>query len=165
MLTWADVTCRRSHKRSSGPSGDIVACYMGLTWARDDGYEVVDCSMLEWHNAAAEIAMELSPERPQVIWRDYQYQASCNRKKLYKYTLKETLSPTRDLKFQHLYNAIQGLLKKRGANCAYYYGIGYVAPQLRGRLTHDVLMAHEPASLLPNVDVRVTLNTMRARKN
>ena len=59
---------------------------MGLTWARDDGYEVVECSMLEWHNAAAEIAMELSPERPQVIWRDYQYQASCNLKKLYKYT-------------------------------------------------------------------------------
>ena len=59
-----------------------MACYMGLTWARDDGYDVVDCSMLEWHNAAAEIAMELSPERPQVIWRDYQYQASCNLKKL-----------------------------------------------------------------------------------
>ena len=30
--------------------------------------------MLEWHNAAAEIAMEVDPERPQIIWRDYQYQ-------------------------------------------------------------------------------------------
>merc|ERR1712039_62701 len=90
---------------------------------------------LEWHNAAAEIAMELSPERPQVIWRDYQY--------------------------QHLYNATQALLRKRDANCAFYYGLGYVAPQLRGRLTHDVLMAHEPASLLPAVDARLTLNTMQ----
>ena len=54
--------------------GEIVACYLGLTWTRDKDYDVVDCSMLEWHNAAAEIAMELDPERPQIIWRDYQYQ-------------------------------------------------------------------------------------------
>ena len=51
-----------------------MACYLGLTWTRDKDYDVVDCSMLEWHNAAAEIAMELDPERPQIIWRDYQYQ-------------------------------------------------------------------------------------------
>ena len=55
-------------------SGEIAACYLGITWTRDSGYDVVDCSMLEWHNAAAEIAMEVEPERPQVIWRDYHYQ-------------------------------------------------------------------------------------------
>ena len=53
-----------------------MACYLGLPWTRDEGYDVVDCSMLEWHNGAAEIAMELSPERPEIIWRDYQYQGS-----------------------------------------------------------------------------------------
>ena len=64
-------------KRKSGAGhvgGEIGACYLGLPWTRDEGYNVVDCSMLEWHNAAAEIAMELSPERPEIIWRDYQYQ-------------------------------------------------------------------------------------------
>ena len=63
-------------KRKSGSGREAVACYLGLTWSRDDSYDVVDSSMLEWHNAAAEIAMELNPERPEVIWRDYQYQES-----------------------------------------------------------------------------------------
>ena len=62
-------------------------------------------------------------------------------------------------KFQHLYNATQALLKKRDANCAYYYGLGYVAPQLRGRLTHDILKDY--SSFLPAVDTRISLNTMQ----
>ena len=61
------------------------------------------------------------------------------------------------MQFQHLYNATQALLKKRDANCAYYYGLGYVAPQLRGRLTHEVLKHHP----LPSVVTRVALNTMQ----
>ena len=61
------------------------------------------------------------------------------------------------MQFQHLYNATQALLETRGANCAYYYGLGYVAPQLRGRLTHEVLKHHP----LPSVVTRVALNTMQ----
>ena len=64
------------------------------------------------------------------------------------------------MKFQHLYNATQALLNKRDANCAYYYGLGYVAPHHRGRLTHEILK--DFSSFLPTtVDTRVALNTMQ----
>jgi hypothetical protein len=56
-------------------SNELAGCFFSTSWKRDPNYNVIEnVSMKEWHNTAAEIAMEVAPERPQAVWRDYQYQ-------------------------------------------------------------------------------------------
>jgi hypothetical protein len=56
-------------------SGEICGGAFNCYFARNDNCDVIEgASMGDWYNAAAEIAMEVKPEKPQLIWRDYQYQ-------------------------------------------------------------------------------------------
>ncbi len=87
-------------------TGELVGCMFNSCWRRDPEYDAVrGHSMLAWHNAAAEIAMEEAPKRPQPVWRDYQY--------------------------QHLYNAAQLWLEQTDAEFLIYYGMGYLEPKAR----------------------------------
>ena len=55
-------------------TGALLGGHLFCSWGRDDAYEVIeDASLAEWHNTAAEIAMEVKPERPQVLNVDVLY--------------------------------------------------------------------------------------------
>ena len=59
--------------------GKLVGVAENIFWTRDDSYELVeDATMREWHNTAAEIAMETDTAHPELIWRDYQWQFTYN---------------------------------------------------------------------------------------
>lgn len=66
-------------------------------WSRDDNYEVINCSALDWYNTAAEIAEELQPEDPTLLWRESYY--------------------------QHIYNVAQKTMQDRHVPLAYFAGM------------------------------------------
>jgi len=85
---------------------ELIGCTFFTTWKRDDDYEVVeDASLASWHNTAAEIAMEESPECPQAIWRHYQY--------------------------QQLYNLAQKRMRDERKDFCWYVGLAFVKKEYR----------------------------------
>ena len=88
-------------------TGRLMGCFLNCYWPRDPGYDIIrGFTMGEWHKAAAKIAMEVCPERPEPIWRDFQY--------------------------QQIYNACQMAMAERGLTFCVYFGPGYLAPEARG---------------------------------
>ena len=88
-------------------TGQLMGCFLSCYWPRDPNYDIIrGFTMVEWHNAAAKIAMEVCPERPEPIWRDFQY--------------------------QHIYNACQLVMAERRLSFCVYLGPGYLAPEARG---------------------------------
>ena len=91
----------------SNETGQIMGCFLNCYWPRDPDYNIIrGFTMGEWHNAAAKIATEICPERPEPIWRDFQY--------------------------QHIYNACQMAMAESGLRFCVYFGPGYLAPKARG---------------------------------
>lgn len=85
---------------------EILGVGLSAFWKRNDQFEVIDCDVKTWHNTAAEIAKELEPNDPRVIWREYQ--------------------------FLHLYNLCQRFLKMYALDHAYWFGIVYNSKAIRG---------------------------------
>ncbi len=51
----------------SAQTDTLLGGHLFTSWGKNEDYEIVeDTSLASWHNAAAEIAMETNPERPQV---------------------------------------------------------------------------------------------------
>lgn len=107
-------------------NGEVSGGAFFAYFARNEDYCVIEgASMADWHNAAAEIAMGVRPEKPQLIWREYQY--------------------------QHVYNACQVRMAATGAEFAVYYAIIYLAPEARDSGVSDMLTsAVERATLKQN---------------
>ena len=88
-------------------TGRLMGCFLSCYWPRDPEYDTIQgFTMGEWHKAAAKIAMEVCPERPEPIWRAFQY--------------------------QQIYNACQMAMAERGLTFCVYFGLGYLAPEARG---------------------------------
>ena len=48
-------------------TNELIGCTFFTTWKRDEDYEIVEETSLDWwHNIAAEIAMQEHPVNPQV---------------------------------------------------------------------------------------------------
>jgi hypothetical protein len=48
-------------------SKELVGCYACTSWNKEPNYDIVEnVTMAQWHNTAAEIAMEENPKHPQV---------------------------------------------------------------------------------------------------
>ncbi len=85
-----------------------------VDWPRDDNYQVIDVSAKEWHNTSAQIAQEIQPDCPQIIWRDYQ--------------------------FQQLYNLSQKYMKKWDRSHLIWFGCWSLAESIRGIGTSDAVI-------------------------
>lgn len=85
-----------------------------VDWHRDDNYEIIDVSAKDWHNVSAQIAQEIQPDSPQVIWRDYQ--------------------------FQHLYNLSQIYMNKWNRQNMIWFGCWSLAESIRGIGTSDAVI-------------------------
>ena len=91
----------------SNETGQLMGCFLGCYWPRDNNYDAIHgFTMGDWHKVAAEIAMDVCPERPEPIWRELQY--------------------------QHIYNECQITLAKTEQDFCVYFGPGYIAPEARG---------------------------------
>ena len=102
----------------SNETGQLMGCFLGCYWPRDESYDAIHgFTMGEWHRVAAKIAMDVSPERPEPIWRELQY--------------------------QHIYNECQMNLAKTEQDFCMYFGPGYVAPELRGLRIPEKTFAQE----------------------
>ncbi len=92
-------------------SGQLVGCWMIVTWSRDDEHETADgASMSSWHDAAAGLADELGDGDAAgrvALWRDLQY--------------------------EHLYDAAQIRLRRVGSEWAAYMGPVFLSEEARGK--------------------------------
>ncbi len=112
-------------------TGAIVGGQLFCSWSKNDDYEVIeDASMASWHNLAAEVAMEISPERPQVRNLPGFLTSVCSQ---------ETLQAIwRDFQYQHLYNLAQKRIRDTGATFCAYIRLGYLSAEARGKAVYEV---------------------------
>ena len=106
-------------------TNELIGCTFFTTWKRDDDYEIVKETSLDWwHNTAADIAMQENPECPQGIWRNYQY--------------------------QHLYNLAQKRLRNSERKFCLYVGPTYLNPDMRGKQILQFFMYDMMAAVFAN---------------
>lgn len=55
-------------------SNRIVGAGLIGVWERREDYEIIDTDVKTWHNTAAELAQEVNPSNPAIVWRDFQFQ-------------------------------------------------------------------------------------------
>ena len=106
-------------------------------WKRDEGYDIIDCSTKDWHNAAAEIAHEKSESVRHLIWRN--------------------------LQFQHIYNLGQQVLTTSRKPFVIYIAIYYLDKDMRSadislRTLTDYFQAEEcrNCSLIVQINIKAT---------
>ena len=93
-------------------SGNLAGVGFVFFWTRDEGYQIIEANVRDWHNTAAEIAHEQSAKAteevrvyPQLVWRDYQ--------------------------FLHLYNLGQQQLRLSGKEFMIWFGCLHIAEKHR----------------------------------
>lgn len=91
--------------RSIDGSSEVLGVGLSAFWKRNDDYDIIDCDAKTWHNTAAEIATELEPEDPRIVWRHYQ--------------------------FQHIYNLCQRYMKMYDLDHALWCGNFYNSKAIR----------------------------------
>ena len=55
-------------------TGDIKGIGLSCAWQRNPNYEIINVPLKIWHNTAAEICSDFSPQFRHLIWRDFQFQ-------------------------------------------------------------------------------------------